>query len=345
MPVPVLQQQIDALMARRAREGASDALDKRIAALQKVSDAQKAGYRSDPWGEGLQRGVIQDVPRLDISSFDALAASLMSRKQSADVLSVAAGEPVGLLRPDEAKAVAGLFSKLGAQEKAAMVGTMYKALDPQSAIATFKQIGKDDVLLTVAAGLYGQQTAIRSKFLGIPYGQTENRSVPQLIFSGEELVKNKQIKLPDDAARNAVFQEYMGDAIPNPQARQMAMQATDAIYAKLSFEAGKYDDPKVNERLYKRAADFVTGKVMEWHGKKILPPAYGMPEDKARTVLASITPEQVKSWGGVEGLTDEQAAEFLKSAPLESQAVGKYRVKAGAGVLHRKGGGVFEMRF
>lgn len=346
MPVPVLQQQIDALMAKRAKEGASDALDKRISALQKVSESQKAGYRADPWGEGLQRGVIQDVPKLDISSFESFAASLGSRRQSAGVLSVAAGEPVGLLRPDEAKSVAGLFSKLSAQEKTAMVGTIYKALDPQSAMATFKQIGKDDALLTVAAGLHGQQTARRSQFLGIPYGQTENRSVPQLMFSGEELVKNKQIKLPDEPARNSVFQDYVGNAIPNPQARLMAAQATDAIYAKLAFEAGMFDSPKVDARLYKRAASFVTGGLLEWNGgNKILPPAYGMPEGKAREVLMNITPEQVKAWGGVAGMTDEQAAEYIRTAPLESQTIGKYRVQAGGGILHNKTGGAFEMRF
>jgi len=346
LPVPVLKQQIDALMAKRAQEGASEGLDNRIKALQKVSDAQQAGYRADAWGEGLQRGVITSVPPLDMRSFDTLASSLQARKQAAQVLGVAAGEPVSLLRPDEAKMVAGLFDKLTPAEKSGMVGTLYSQLGAANAMATFKQIGKDDALLTVAAGLHGQQTQRQSSFLGIHYGQTENRSVPQLIFQGADLVAKKQVKLPEDPARNAVFQEYIGNAIPNPQARQAAAEATDAIYAKLAFEAGHFDDDKVDARLYKRAANFVTGGLLEWNGgNKILPPAYGMPEGRAREVLMNITPAQVKAWGGVAGMTDEQAAEYIRTAPLESQTIGKYRVQAGGGILHNKTGGAFEMRF
>ena len=334
MPVPVLQQQIDVLMARRAKEGASDALDKRITALQKVSDSQKAGYRADPWGEGLQRGVIQDVPRLDVSSFDALAVSLGARRQSVGVLSIAAGEPVGLLRPDEAKAVAGLFSKLSPTEKEGMVGTLYKQLGPQFAMATFKQIGKDDDLLTVAAGLHGMQT-------------TSQRGVPQLIFQGQDLLKNKQVALPDQPARNAEFQDLIGQAIPNPAARAKAADAVDAIYAKLAAEAGIYkpEGGRVDSRLYKRAVSFVTGGVVDWQGSKVLSVRYGATEDQTRTALGGVTAEQVKEWGGVYGMTDQEAADYIRRAPLESQAVGKYRVAAGSGVLRRKDGGVFEMRF
>lgn len=341
LPIDAQQYQLDGLMTRRNTAGTSQALETEIKARQTIIDAAKRDFKDDAPGAMLERGLIKSIPPVDITKPETL-------KARADLMSLGeafTGQPVSPLRPAEAEQFKQMIGKLAPVEKESVVKQVYGAMGAPAAMELFKQVGKDAPLLTIAGGLAGQQTVSRSRFMGFGYGPQTHRSVSQLMFEGEDLLKNKQVTLPEGPKFNAAFQDYVGNAIPTPAAREMAAAAAQSIYAKLAFEAGKYNEKGVDTGILKQAAEFVTGRVIDYNGSKILPPVYGMPEDKAREVLRGVTPAQVKAWGGVVGMSDEQAAEYIRSAPLESQSVGKYRVLAGSGILQRKDGKPFEMRF
>lgn len=341
LPIVQQQAQLDALMAQRNKGGTSPGLEDEIKSREQIIAAAKRDFTNDAPGAMLERGHVKAIPPIDITNPESLKA----RADLTATASAIAGQQVSPLRPQEATAMADWMGKLAPAEKEAVVQRFYSSMGYEGASAVFNQIGKDAPLMAVAAGLAGMQTVKQSRFLGIPYGQTERRSVSQLMFEGSELLKTKQVHLPEATGRTAEFLKYAGNAIPNPKAREMAIAATDAIYAKLAFEAGKFDDKHIDPGLYQQAASFVTGRVIDHNGAKILPPGYGMDESQARNVLMGVTPAQVKAWGGVAGMTDEQAADYIKRAPLESQTIGKYRVLAGSGVLQRKDGRPFEMKF
>ena len=144
---------------------------------------------------------------------------------------------------------------------------------------------------------------------------------------------------------NALFQEQVGSAIPNLQSKSATFEAVQSVYAKLLAERGKVNESAVDRDAFEVAVRTVTGGPIKYNGQMILPPAYGLPADQSAALLQSITPAQVKAWGGVAGMTDEQAATYIRGAALESQTFGKYRVHAGLGILHKPDGSPFEMLF
>jgi hypothetical protein len=195
-----------------------------------------------------------------------------------------------------------------------------------------QQISKDAPRLAVAGGLYGMQS-------------TEGRSPARLLLEGDELLKTKQFSMPDHGKVLQFFGDQVGDAIPTPQAQAAAMDAAGAIYAKLMHDNGRLNAKDVSPAEMRTAISLVTGGTVNWHGRKILRVAYGASENDTKQALRNITPQQIKTWGGVAGMTEEQAVEYITSAPLESSAPGRYKVIAGAGILTRPDGKPFEMVF
>lgn len=337
---PAMQQQaeLDQLRAQ-AVKATNPAIEREIKRREQILAADERDYKADPIGAHIERGLAQPVPL----NFDD-PASIQARVEQAKSVEVKTGKPAGILRPHEAEALTQRFEKLAPVEKEALVRRIYESAGPKVGRATFAQLGKQAPLLAVAAGLAGTQTTGKG-------GEGQPRSVSQLIFRGEELLKTKAVNIPGrdkpegSAEMEDEFFEYAGQAIPNPQARLAAVQAVGMVYATLMHEAGKVNERGVDRKTFRTAASLVTGGVIEHNGSKVLPPRYGMPADESRNLLRGITPDQVKAWGGVAGMGDQEAATFLRGAPLESQTFGRYRVPHGAGVLLRPDGTPFEMLF
>jgi hypothetical protein len=325
-------------------QGTSPEAEKRFAELERMRAAKRQAFAADPLAAGQEYGGPAVAP-IAASSIESLVAGMAQRLPAVAYATDQLGEQAPPLLRSEAQLVARWMGAMAPAEKEAAVKLLYSGLGHSAAMATFKLMGQDAPQMAVAAGLYGRQVSERTTFLGIPYGQERRRSVAQLMFEGENLLKNKQVQLPQDRLLNAEFLNYIGTSIPTPEARQAALAATSSVYAKLTFEAGRYSDSYVDSSLFRKAAEYITGGIIEHNGVKVLPPAYGMSASQARDLLSGVTADQVKTWGGVAGMTDQQAAEYIRRAPLESQTLGKYRVRAGAGILQRRDGAPFEMRF
>lgn len=338
LPVHQQQAELDQLRAR-AVQGTNEGLEREIKRREQVLTSTRADYKADPIGADIERGLAQPV-ELDFSKPETMQA----RAEQARRAQLRAGHPVGMLRPHEAEHLTQYMEKMAPREKEALVQSIYTAAGPDVGRATFAQISPHAPLLSVAAGLAGFKTTGKE-------GEGPQRSVSQLIFRGEELLKTKAVNIPggDKPEQSPLIEEqftkYAGSAIPNPRARMYAAQATAMVYATLMHEAGRVNDKGVNASIFRQAASMVTGGVIDHNGAKVLPPAYGLPANKSRDLLRGVTADQVKAWGGVAGMTDEDAAAFLRRAPLESLSYGRYRVPSGAGMLLRPDGTPFEMVF
>ena len=332
-PIPAQRATLDAIDAQIAKNGRNPAIDKRREQIDRATKASLTDFAEDPMRAGLSRGVIQEIPPLDFKNgVQGIADSFAARVPLAQRVSQWAGQTAKPLTGDEAAAMSGWLSKLNPGEKEQFVGALTKTLGTANSMPFLRQLGKDAPTLAIAGGIAGMQT-------------TAGRSVPRLIFEGEALLREKQVKLPADGKMNALFQEQVGSAIPNLQSKSATFEAVQSVYAKLLAERGKVNESAVDRDAFEVAVRTVTGGPIKYNGQMILPPAYGLPADQSAALLQSITPAQVKAWGGVAGMTDEQAATYIRGAALESQTFGKYRVHAGLGILHKPDGSPFEMLF
>lgn len=337
-PVGVQQAELDELRAR-AVKGTNPGLEKEIKRREQVLASSKSDYQTDPIGAHIERGLAQPTA-LDFNAPETLAA----RAEQAKEIAIHTGKPVGILRPHEATYLSQQFEKLNAGEKEALVRRIYEGTGPSVGMATFAQLGKEAPLMAVAAGLSGRQTTGKD-------GNGSKRSVSQLIFEGQEMLKTKAVSIPggDKPENSGVMEDeffkYAGTSIPNPKARLAAVEAASMIYAKLMHEQGRVNEKGINAKVFRQAASFVTGGTIDYNGAKILPPVYGLDEDQSRNLLRGVTPANVKAWGSVQGMTDEEAAKFIRNATLESQTIGRYRVLAGSGILTKPDGSPFEMTF
>lgn len=243
------------------------------------------------------------------------------------------GSPYPLLSQPEARAFTDYVSKLNGPEKVNLLGAISQSSGPRGMNLLMAQVSKEVPMLAYVGSISGQQT-------------NTGRNIGSLVLEGQDLLKSKQITIPHEADINEDFQKNIGSAIQTDEGRRLAMDATMAIYAKLRYEDGNYRDKTLDNDTFKRAIRLATGGgPLDWNGSNILRPGWGLDDATSRKLLGGVTSDNVKAWGGVAGMDDTKAAEFIRSAPLESIGIGRYRVKAGAGVLHRKDGSVFVMEF
>lgn len=332
LPIAAQQAQLNALYAQRNVSGASLGLDEEIKRRERVLTSAQADYKEDPLSAAASRGVIQALAPLDMSTPQSMAAGLAARVQQADLVAQKVGRFVSPFTAAEARKFADDMAKMSTTEKEQRLGTLAQTIGVERMVPTMAQISKDNVRLAVAGGMVGSMT-------------TAGRSVARNILDGDAILKANQFKMPEHAKLLSAFQKQVGDALPTIESRQAAMDAAQAIYAKLRVEDGHSADREFDGAAWRSAVSQVTGGVVDWKGQKILRAKYGASEADTKALLRGVDAAQIKAWGGVAGMSDEEAAQYVREAALESMSVGRYRVKAGASILQRKDGQPFEMVF
>lgn len=321
---------MDATIANAKLQPTNKAREKQIDMLERIRNEAKQGYEKNPLQEAQRRGGPPVAP-LDFSSEDGLVSSIAARNAAVDYAEGQVRKPVSPLQPDEAMPLTDMMKAMPTQGKERLLGLMSKQLGPRM-IPLLKEMKQSAPTLAVAGGLYGMKTS-------------EGRSITRLIIEGDALIADKLFNTPDQGKMLAAFTEHIGDAIPTNEGKKAAMDAATAVYAKLMAERGAVNAKDISTSVWRSAVSMVTGGVMEHNGRKILRTSFGATEADSRKLLKSVSPAQVKAWGGVYGMTDEQAADYIRSAPLDSVANGIYRVMAGASILQKPDGSVFEMVF
>lgn len=330
------QAQMNQLNASLAEHGVSDdRILKDRDRLEKLIDAEKQALRTDGYSYAVRQGVVDHVP-INLAEVLVKPAAMKPRMDQADAASAHYGVTVSPITTEEADALAAHITKQTDTEQAAIARRLVVGLGAARAGALFKQLSAKDPTFG-AAGVLAAAGA----------RTTHKREPAELILRGRRLIEGKQVQMPpDQQARNA-FNAYVGTAIATNSGRETAYRSAAQVYATLMHEDGKLDHKELDGDVFRRAVRLVTGEVVDFGDYQVLPPRYGVSASDARDMLKSIKPDNVKSWGGVQGMTDTAAAEYINDddTALESVGIGRYRVKSGTGYLKRLDGRPFEMIF
>ncbi|MEY5097332.1 MAG: hypothetical protein RJA36_51, partial [Pseudomonadota bacterium] len=332
LPLDAQRAQLNALYGQRNAGGASPGLQDEIARREKVLTSAERDYKEDPLTAATSRGVLTGLAPLDMSTPQAMVPGLKARVQQSDLVAQQVGGYVSPFTSAEARQFGDSLAKMPTAQKEATLGMLAQTIGLERMAPTMAQVAKDNVRLAVAGGMYGAMT-------------TAGRSTARNILEGDALLQAKQFKMPTDAKMLEAFQKQVGEAIPTIEGKRAAMEAATAIYAKLRSERGHAADTTVDSTAWSEAVSQVTGGTVDHNGRKVLPARYGAPASETRGLLRGVNADQVKLWGGVAGMSDQEAADYIREAALESVSVGRYRVLAGASILQRKDGSPFELVF
>lgn len=319
-PIAVQQAQLDQVNAQIAQQGASDALIKRRDSLQRVLEASKRDYGDDALRAGLQRGVIDALPPIDISSVDAATRTIGARLQAAQIVQTRAGRPVSPLTNDEAETLASTISALPVQQRATALATLGRSIGPQAASGLAAQIDKKDKALALALQFGTSST-------------TEGRTTAEIILRGQQALKDKAIK-PDTAAADgwkAQIAKEIDGAYSNQKQADDVKEAAYLILSGLQSEGGG----NVRQAVGLAAR----GKIVEHNGKRIPLPA-GVTADDLDTKLRSLTPQNFSGQApggevriGGQSVPLSAFVQSLPDAQLIHAGYGRYNVLNGGRIV------------
>jgi hypothetical protein len=272
------------------------------------------------WSKNLK---IEDVPPLDFTSDDSLAASLKARGSIAQ-FGAAAWKPPGplsVLDEPEVKQVQGILAGPDIGAKLRVFNAM-GALPEGVRGATLAKLAKNDVVsgteVFAGAMLPQDQDVAAGILTGLKAQDTDTRYVPSVDTPKKLYQTAKDAALPIAAFNVA--------ARTNPNGSYAVMSsAVDALYAARSAQAGDVTGTLDSNRL-KKAVNDVTGGILDHNGAPIIAPARGMQQSQFDGVMAGITGADMA--GVTTGKGAPITADYLRnSAKLHSFGDGRYLVQ------------------
>jgi hypothetical protein len=290
---------------------------------EKIAAASIKAAEENPWKAAQQRSVIKDAPIANIANTEDAQRIIAERMKNIDIVEGWAGRKISPLQPEEADTLGRLVRMLPESQRGAAIANISAVLtDPGRVDALAEQIDKKDRVLGIALSLGKAMT-------------TEGRYVQELLFRGEQAIKDKTVKVDghDESGWRADIVKKIGDAYINPKARDRAIDAAYYIKAGLTAEK-KFKDEISN------AVNLATGGIGKNHdGSSLLLP-YGMKEEDFSKRVQAIQPadlaKQAPSGYVFVGRTSvplEQFVSQLPSASFIAAGKGRYIVKAGLGYV------------
>jgi hypothetical protein len=321
-PIPAQRAMLDQVNAAIAQGGRSPELDKRKEQIEKVLRGSETDVERDPLRAGLERGVITDLPPLQMGGgIDGMAQQLAARVTAADQVRMWSGKPASPLTGEEAQQFGRLLGSLTAEQRGNAVAMVAATLPPQQAQALARQIDQRDKALALALAAGTDRT-------------TQGRTVAELILRGAQAIKEKGIK-EDTAVQigdRAILTKEVGDTVPE------AVRADVIDAARLIFLGKKAAGEDVTHKGAVRLA--IGGDVVEHNGRRLAVPAgIDLPqrlEALPESAIASQAPD------GMVYLPDGRpmrVADFLGVLPgvqLEPAGLGRYFVRSGGALVLNK---------
>jgi hypothetical protein len=286
--------------------------------LQKTEQQYGPGYRNieaakDPlFGTGVRPISFQDV-----GSPEALQAKFADNIKMGQAVKQAKGLTfVPVLRNEDMEGIAKTV-EMNPVNGIRMIDTLKQALGQDSTnsltfIAGQMANSKDPAAPAVAAIVYN-----------VAKGDYNSA---QAVASGMEVIRNKSITMPKEADLRDRFNSLLGDAMAESSAnRGINFEAYKTVYAGMAARKnlvdGNFDRDTATEAFSR-----VVGTVTKWNGSSVLVPD-SMNEASFRNYLNSISPETVQSWGGIHGMSNDKATDFIKDdAQLRAVSPGRYAV-------------------
>jgi len=311
-----------------AEDGASVDERELIDRLQFMHKRAIQGLDNDPYGYGIETNVVPAPAALDFADPGALTANLQARQQAVGAIGQRFNTgPIGVLRPQEADALARRYKLGTTDERLAIVSTMANALEPDTLKATLAQFaGKADMQNLAFAGALQQL----------------NPEAAAGVIRGEALLAENSKLAPEntDSNRQTIDGSGSGDGLfpislfgPGmARARNGMMGAITARYADLSFTAGD-TSARLNRDRYNQSIADVSGGLLSFNGQKIIAPQYGVTQDQFDTLIDGLTDENLA--GAVTAAGEPVTADQLRGgffrdgANLLAVADGRYIVAFG----------------
>ncbi|MBR8303692.1 hypothetical protein KDW49_23565 [Burkholderia dolosa] len=264
--------------------------------LEQIHTASVAAYKADPWNAALDRGVLQGVPQVDVTSVPGLVSSLAARAQAAGTVEQAAGRRVSLLTPDEAQTVLTAVDALPIDTKAQALNQIGQAFGNAGRIADLAAQWKERspaMALALKAGA--------ADVGGRPLMTTSGAPLSTFILAGAQALKDKTVKIDDAAGTGmrATIANAIGDALPPEQAED----AKEAAYFIAAGSAARGGRTQPSSTDVQNAINGATGGLsttggMQINGKpNIVAMPYGWREEDFQTAVKQVTPANIENPG------------------------------------------------
>lgn len=258
-PVNVQRSLLTAIDAEIAQKGRTPELDKRRAQVEKVLQGSEQDLQRDPLRAGLERGVITELPPLNLGGgVSGLVQQMTERVTQAERVSTWAGRPVAPLTMQEAQGLSAMLKNQPADQRASAIQTLAATMPPQQAQALAAMMDKDDRPTAIAMGLGAART-------------TFDRPTAELVLKGAEALKAKTIKeekTPVDGWTGRINQSLSG-VFSNPERVQIMSEAARYILAGMVSEGASGSESDV-----RRAVRLAVGGTLEdRNGARIVLPA------------------------------------------------------------------------
>ena len=308
--------ELDRLRAEVNVGGADPARLKELERREKLLRAADSDAGKDPLGAVLERGLIDELPPLNVADLRGLPQALAERREAAGIAAQWAGRPVSPLRQQEAEQVARVLQGLPPEQKAPALAAIGSALGDRDQIAALaRQIDSNDRTLATAM-MYANTRS------------TQGRYVSEVILRGEQARKDGRVKV--DTAREtgwkAAIATQIGDAYADQELRQRYIDSAMSIAIGLAADG----DADIS-----RAVRLATGGIRTQADDTKVPLPYGWTDREfdrgLREYPAGRLPEQLRV-GDVAMSRDDFRAR-LPDALLVHAGQGRYRVRAGAGFV------------
>lgn len=256
---------------------------------------------------------------LDGSSAESFAASLRDRQKAVNFIGVEYGREVGALRPAEVDALANTLAQAPVPDKVALLRAMSETLDPDTYRATAEQLYNKAGPVMGTAGALMQKDPQAAE--SIVRGEQYLRENPKLAPTGE---KSEDYTAMNEKIPMSAF------AVELLEAREDFKAAARAVYADLSVQSAD-DSGVLNEDRWATAVNTVTGGFVEYNGKKVIAPEYGMPQQDFDGLMSNLRDRDIEgaTYLGGGAIVLET---ILRDGILTSAGDGQYFIQLKTGV-------------
>ena len=243
----------------------------------------------DGYSLGVSQGLIEEI-EFDINDPN----SYLKREQQAKVLSAHYGVPVSPLNDNEATTLALAVNEMSAQQKTDLANSF----NPSSNI--FAQLDQKGQGLFAMASSIGDETIMKE------------------IFLGQDIINEEtQGKLPVNY--KDIFNNLIGNSLPANASRQI-------LDGALALEA--YNKKISTQSSFEDSIQRVSGGIKKINNYKVLLPR-GINQNTFQDYIDDFTPQNIESFGGIQGHTPEQAARAVSNGRIISLGSNRYAVMIG----------------
>lgn len=248
----------------------------------------------DGYGLAVRQGLITPT-ELDLSD----PGTLMQRAEEAEQLSALYGTAVSPLMETEVEALVNRLPEMTPSEKSDL------ALSLGGNESIFRQIDKKNGSVFAMVGAIG------------------DKDIANAIFTGQELLKTKQVKPPSSNDYLVEAEDYLGGV----GEVYGVNDRNTVIRAALDYYAATTDDPTVfKANDFQDALEMVTGGIAKINGRKIELPR-GVTDDDFEDFVDELQPQTLEAMGGL--LMPNLEVEDVRDAQFISQGNGEYLVEIG----------------